>query len=122
MLVKSYAFQADEDSNEVSENVTASPYCKFSEDKIFTFRKTDLIFVKKMHKFAIPFYVNLVKEYENTIEAIDTEDSNLEELAEKVDKIIRSINERSEAEEPMEKLSEEQETLLRTTRNGNTFH
>lgn len=115
MLVKSYAFQDDEDPNSVSENITASPFCKFSEDKVFTFKKTDLIFVKKLHQYAIPFYVNLVEEYEKTVEAVDDNVSTIEELASKVESIIRTINQQTEQEEEVKESKPNRLT-------NNTYH
>ena len=42
----------------------AAPFCGFAEDRKFTFKKVDLMFTKLLHNYSIPFYIELVEEYE----------------------------------------------------------
>jgi hypothetical protein len=102
MLIKSYPFMND---GEMSEHVTASPYCKFTDDKLFEFKKSDIVFEKKVHKYAIPFYVRLVNEYEATIEAPDEQESSIEHLSEKVDKLLDHLKSIAQEQEPEEKVN-----------------
>lgn len=102
MLIKTYAFQNGPD--EMGEHVTATPYCKFSEDKLFTFRKENIIFEKKLHQYAIPYYVKMVNEFENTIEVKDDRPETVEELSERVDNLMEFLqglaSDESEEEAP----------------------
>jgi hypothetical protein len=105
MLIKGYAFQNGE---EMGEHITASPYCKFSDDKIFTFDKHHIVFTKKMHTYAVPFYIGLVEEHEETVEV--TEESppkTVEELGERVNKLAGFLRkmQQPEAEEPLSETS-----------------
>jgi hypothetical protein len=115
MLVKSYAFENGDDG--LSEHVTATPFCKFSEDKVFTFRKTDIIFLKTMHRYAIPFYVNLVKQYEATIPSDDNGEETIEELSDRVDRLMEHL--KSLADNPEE---ETEAPVVVKAPGNNTFH
>ena len=103
MLIKAYPFM---NNGEMGEHVTASPYCKFAEDKVFEFKKTDIVFEKKVHKYAIPFYVRLVNEYETTIEDKDDTES-IEDLSDRVDKLLSHLKSIAEGQEedPEEKVN-----------------
>ena len=46
----------------------AAPFCGFAEDRKFTFRKDNLMFTKLLHNFSIPFYIELVEEYEKLVD------------------------------------------------------
>ena len=46
----------------------AAPFCGFAEDRKFTFRKDNLMFTKCLHNFSIPFYIELVEEYEKLVD------------------------------------------------------
>jgi hypothetical protein len=102
MLIKSYPFM---NNGEMSEHVTASPYCKFSEDKIFEFRKTDIVFEKKVHKYAIPFYVKLVNEYEGIIEGEENDNETIEDLSKKVDRLLDHLKSIAKEQEPEVKIN-----------------
>jgi hypothetical protein len=85
MLIKGYAFQNGE---EMGEHVTAAPYCKFTDDKIFTFDKQHIVFTKPMHSYAIPFYIGLVEEHEEYVEVPEEEPpQSVEELGDRVNKL-----------------------------------
>ena len=47
---------------------TAAPFCGFAEDRKFTFKKDNLMFTKLLHNFSIPFYIELVEEYEKLVD------------------------------------------------------
>lgn len=51
----------------ISESVTAGPFCSFAENRVFTFKKSHLLFAKKMHSIAIPFYMSLYEEHEREL-------------------------------------------------------
>lgn len=51
----------------IIEQVTAGPYCSFAEDRKFVLPKKDIFFIKKMHGFAIPFYMSLYNQHERLI-------------------------------------------------------
>jgi hypothetical protein len=105
MLIKGYAFQ-NEDG--MGEHVTASPYCKFSDDKTFTFDKQHIVFTKKMHTYAVPFYIGLVEEHEETVEVTEDEPpKTVEELGERVNKLAGFLRkmQQPEAEEPLSETS-----------------
>jgi hypothetical protein len=53
----------------IIEQVTAGPYCSFAEDRKFIFPKKDVFFVKKLHGFAIPFYMSLYNQHERLVAA-----------------------------------------------------
>ena len=87
MIIKTYPFRPSAD--EIGEQVAASPYCKFSDDKVFTFNRKDIVFEKLLNQFAIPFYLKLVNEYETTIEVPEPKD--IEDLERKVDQLMESL-------------------------------
>jgi hypothetical protein len=115
MLIKSFPFMND---GEIGEHVTAAPYCKFAEDKIFEFKKRDIVFEKRVHQYAIPFYVRLVNEYEATIEVPDEPPSSVEELSDRVNRLMDHL--KSLAEDPQEEQQEEEEKQV--VRGNNTLH
>jgi hypothetical protein len=114
MLIKSFPFM---NGGEIGEHVTAAPYCKFAEDKIFEFKKRDILFEKKIHQYAIPFYVRLVNEYEATIEAVEDAPSTVEELSDRVNKLMEHL--KSIAENPIEENEEEEKQVVQ---GNNTLH
>lgn len=107
MLIKSFPFMND---GEIGEHVTAAPYCKFTDDKLFEFKKRDIIFEKRVHQYAIPFYVRLVNEYEATIEVPNDPPSTVEELSERVDKLMAHL--KSLAEDDSEEQEEEPKVMV----------
>lgn len=51
----------------IIEQVTAGPYCSFAEDRKFVFAKKDVFFIKKLHSFAIPFFMSLYNQHERLV-------------------------------------------------------
>jgi hypothetical protein len=51
----------------IIEQVTAGPYCSFAENRVFTFPKKDVFFIKKLHSFAIPFFMSLYNQHERLV-------------------------------------------------------
>jgi len=51
----------------IIEQVTAGPYCSFAENRVFTFPKKDVFFVKKLHSFAVPFFMSLYNQHERLV-------------------------------------------------------
>lgn len=110
MLIKGYAFQ---NGKEIGEHVTASPYCKFTEDKVFTFDKQHVVFSKKMHSYAIPFYVGLVNEHEETIEDMqESPPETVEELGERVNRLAGYLKSLAEGNEEQQPQPEEQSIFV----------
>jgi len=107
MLIKSFPFM---NNGNIGEHITAAPYCKFTDDKLFEFNKKDIIFEKRVHQYAIPFYVRLVNEYEATIEVPDDPPSTVEELSERVDKLMHHL--KSLAEDPLDEEQEEEPKMM----------
>lgn len=98
------------------EQITSGPYCQFTEDRIFTFNKKDILFHKRLHELMIPHYERMLDEHEREVE-VDREqaeqgeletDETVENLAKAVDH-LHSIFERArrkkEEDEVNEKIS-----------------
>jgi len=51
----------------IVESVTAGPFCSFAENRVFTFKKNHLLFAKKLHSVAIPFYISLYEQHEREL-------------------------------------------------------
>jgi len=51
----------------IIEQVTAGPYCSFAENRTFAFPKKDVFFIKKLHSFAIPFFMSLYNQHERLV-------------------------------------------------------
>lgn len=51
----------------IIEQVTAGPFCSFAEDRNFTFLKKDILICKRLHTFAIPFYMSLYNQHERMV-------------------------------------------------------
>lgn len=61
MTIKSIPFMVD---NRTHERLISSPFCQFTDDRIFTLPKTSVMFVKLLNETFIPHYTNLVEEHE----------------------------------------------------------
>ena len=95
------------------EQITSGPYCQFTEDRIFTFNKKDILFHKKLHELMIPHYERMLDEHEREVE-VDREqaeegeletDETVEHLAQAVDH-IHSIIEKARKQKEEEEASE----------------
>lgn len=84
------------------EQITSGPYCQFTEDRIFTFNKKDILFHKVLHELMIPHYERMLDEHEREVEVdidqaaegnLET-DETVENLAKAVDH-LHSIFERA---------------------------
>ena len=51
----------------IIEQVTAGPFCSFANNRQFTFAKKDVVLCKKLHTFAIPFYMSLYNQHERMV-------------------------------------------------------
>lgn len=60
------------------EQITAHPFCQFSNDRQFTLHKSDIMFVKKMHHVFIPHYQRIVREQEKTSLVAEGQETSLE--------------------------------------------
>lgn len=113
----------------VVETITAGPFCSFTEDRKFSFSKKDLLFYKKMHPFAVPFYLSLWEQHETPLrvnpmgnpmsdddegDPLTAEDlkSRIESLIDRMQDFGQSTEEeRNEYEELLNSLDKEKTTL-----------
>jgi hypothetical protein len=51
----------------IIEQITAGPYCSFAEDRKFILPKKDIFFIKKLHSFAVPFFMSLYNQHERLV-------------------------------------------------------
>lgn len=49
------------------EQITAHPFCVFSDEKSFVIDKRNILFVKKLHHVFVPHYMRIVEEHEQTV-------------------------------------------------------
>lgn len=49
------------------EQITAQPFCVFSDEKSFVIDKKNILFVKKLHHVFVPHYRRIVQEHEQTV-------------------------------------------------------
>ena len=62
--------------SEGKEQVTAHPFCQFSDDRNFTLHKSNIMFVKRLHHVFIPHYQRIVREHEDTTFAPQKQDES----------------------------------------------
>ena len=63
------------------EQITAHPFCQFSDDKSFVIDKRNVLYIKKLHHVFIPHYQRIVEEHEQTtFTASKQEPSRAEDL------------------------------------------
>lgn len=96
----------------IRETYSASQLCPFSDDKIFTFYKPELLYIKPLSKDAIPFYVNMINRHESletmkryNIESLIQNDevlNQIEDINDKVEVIKQFLSEHEESEEEEE--------------------
>jgi hypothetical protein len=48
------------------EQITAHPFCQFSDDKSFVIDKKNVLYIKKLHHVFVPHYRRIVEEHEQT--------------------------------------------------------
>ena len=73
----------------------AAPFCGFAEDRNFTFKKEDIMFTKVLHNFSVPFYIELVEEYEKLID-VPVPKKRLSETQDVLRKTAETMRQRSE--------------------------
>jgi hypothetical protein len=62
MLIKEHSFVLG--PNVVRETYSATQLCPFTDDRVFSFYKPELLFIKPMNTEAIPYYINLLNKNE----------------------------------------------------------
>ena len=97
MEISSVKFQTEE--GEFASHTTAQPFCKFANDRVFALAKQNLLYLKTLHKYAIPFYIGLLEEYESYIEVAEPNDADFQEIKERFDNIARDLQEQEEEED-----------------------
>jgi hypothetical protein len=80
------------------EQITSGPYCQFTDDRVFTFQKKDILFAKKLNEVMIPHYERMLAEHETEEEEAEVQeekvDPTVEDIAKSVD-LLHSIFERA---------------------------
>ena len=66
-------------NNRTLERLVSSPFCQFTEDKIFTLPKTSVMFIKILSDTFASHYSNLVDEHEAPLHLEDAPDEQPEE-------------------------------------------
>jgi hypothetical protein len=101
------------DESGLVEQITSGPYCQFTEDRIFTFFKKDVLFFKRLHELMIPHYERMLDEHEREVDVdidqalegnLET-DETVENLSKAVDH-IHSIFERARRQKEEEEAAE----------------
>jgi hypothetical protein len=67
-------------SGQAHEHVTAVPLCQFSDDTNFRILKSNIMFMKKLHKVLIPHYTRIVGEHENSVLVRHDKEGNYSEV------------------------------------------
>jgi hypothetical protein len=96
------------------EQITSGPYCQFTEDKVFTFNKKDILFAKELHELMIPHYQRMLVEHEREVEVDEKQaesgelesDETVEHLSQAVEH-IQKLFQRAKKQEESEKEVEE---------------
>ena len=102
----------------------AAPFCGFAEDRKFTFKKNNLMFTKLLHNYSVPFYIELVEEYEKLID-VPVPKKRLSETQSVLRKTAEAMKQRSEeilGEERLEDTSEVLDYLLGNIIKKDTIH
>jgi hypothetical protein len=76
------------------EQITSGPYCQFTDDRVFTFQKKDILFAKKLNEIMIPHYERMLAEHEEEEVEKEAVDPTVEDIAKSVD-LLHSIFERA---------------------------
>ena len=64
MQIKSYPRQREDGT--IVESVAGAPFCHFADEKIFTINKSFIVFENHLHPKLVPFYTDMVDQYEAT--------------------------------------------------------
>ena len=102
----------------------AAPFCGFAEDRKFTFKKNNLMFTKLLHNYSVPFYIELVEEYEKLID-VPVPKKRLSDTQSVLRKTAEAMKQRSEeilGEERLEDTSEVLDYLLGNIIKKDTIH
>lgn len=78
----------------IEETITANAFCSMAADRIFTFKKQDIMFMKDLHEHARPFYLNMYREQEHMRPVSSRDISNYEE------RVKRFLERMQEGEDP----------------------
>jgi hypothetical protein len=75
-------------SDRVEETITANAFCSFADDRVFTFREQDVMFLKDLSEHARPFYLNLYRDQEKLVETPEEAGYDSAEMAERIQGLI----------------------------------
>ena len=84
MQIKSYPRQREDGS--YTETVAGAPFCHFADEKVFTINKSFIVFENHLHPKLVPFYTDMVDQYEAAEDdhpgaEVDEEESALDKLS-----------------------------------------
>lgn len=106
MVVRMTPIAAD---GRIHEQVTAAPFCQFSDDKYYRIPKSCIMFYKELHQVLVPHYLKIVEAYEETVLikpperklhwGDEEEEMSVEDIKRKVDDITAFFEGRNEPEE-----------------------
>ena len=101
MQIKMYPRQREDGS--ISETVAGAPFCHFADEKIFNINKNYIVFENHLHPKLVPFYTDMVDQYEATEHEHpgaeqEEEETPVEKLFSMLD-ILRRSEEKREKEE-----------------------
>lgn len=106
MQIKTYPRQREDGT--ITETVAGAPFCHFADEKVFTISKSFIVFENHLHPKLVPFYTDMVDQYEATENdhpgaEVDEEENPIEKLFSMLDVLQRS-EEKKREQEILEKL------------------
>jgi len=114
------------ESTGLVEQITSGPYCQFTEDKVFTFQKKDILFSKKLHEVMIPHYERMIHEHETEVDVDEKQaaEGNLEtdETVENIAKAVDQLHNIFERARKRRELREEEEIPFTVVPGNETKH
>lgn len=104
MQIKTYPRQKDDGT--IVETVAGAPFCHFADEKVFTINKDFIVFENHLHPKLVPFYTDMVDQYEAKEDdhpgTSDEEEDPIQKLFSMLD-VLRRSEEKSEEQELLEK-------------------
>lgn len=105
MQIKTYPRQRDDGT--ITETVAGAPFCHFADEKIFNINKDFIVFENHLHPKLVPFYTDMVDQYEAKEDdhpgsESDEEEDPIRKLFSMLD-VLRRAEEKTEEQELLEK-------------------
>ena len=112
MQIKTYPRQRDDGT--ITETVAGAPFCHFADEKIFNINKDFIVFENHLHPKLVPFYTDMVDQYEateNDHPGAETEEENpIEKLFSMLD-VLRRSEEKKEKEDILDRIIPGNDTI-----------